>query len=140
MAGKGSNAEKQIRGYRPDKLEITIPARSVMLSPGKNYQVIEGRKFYIVCWGLNLPGKKLWCHKCGLGEFIKDQFDFIANRFVTPVIDISGVTSYAISMIYECNYKPCRLRCKANNGELYHQIPINESKGISRRSSIRGGQ
>ena len=84
MAGKGSDAEKQIRAYQyicpPGKLEITIPARSVMLPPSKNYQVIEGRKFYIVWWGLNLPGKKLWCHKCGLGEFIKDQFDFIANN------------------------------------------------------------
>ena len=79
--------------------------------------------------GFKSTGQKLWCHKCCIGEFIRDQFDFIAYGFVTPVIDISGVTLYVISMVYQCNYKPCRLRCKANNGELYHQIPSNKRKG-----------
>ena len=132
MVGKVSHAEKQLKEYHhiicpPGKLEIKIPVRSVMLPLNNNYQVIEGRKFYIVLWGLNLPGKKLWCQKCGLGEFVKDQFYFIANDFATPVIDISRVTSYAISMIYKCNY--CKLRCKANSGKLFHQILLNERKG-----------
>ena len=141
MANEGSLALKQLDSYRivcpPGTLGIRIPPSNKMNPPDTNYHVIEGRTIYIVWWGLNLPGQKLWCKKCGIGEFIKQQFDFVTHGFATPLCDISGVTSYAISMNYRCNH--CGKTSKANDGELYHQIPFHLRQGypVDSRYAIR---
>ena len=85
-----------------------------------HYSILEGRRFFFVRWELNIPGIEIKCPECDKGEMIHFRYDFRNHGFVTPIIDFSGNTDYAASMMYDCNN--CPFSCKGNNGTLFIQF------------------
>ena len=65
-------------------------------------------------------GIEFKCSECKKGEVIRFRYDFRNHRFVTPIIELSGNTDYAASMMYDCNN--CSFSCKENNGKLFNQF------------------
>ena len=68
---------------------------------------------------MNIPNLKLACPCCDCA-MISDLYDITRYGGITPVQDISGVTSYAISMWYTCSN--CKESYKGNDGGLFNQI------------------
>ena len=78
---------------------------------------------------MNVPGMQQMNCPCGNcnGKMSHDKYDFTRYGGVTPLQDISGITSYAISMWYDCN--KCTRRYKANDGRLFFQVPFRYRQG-----------
>ncbi|CAJ1917928.1 unnamed protein product [Cylindrotheca closterium] len=112
------------RQFPPGTLGFTFPRDDKTKSPDHNYSQLEGVTIYLVRWELNLPGIQLICPECRKGELIHQKYDYKTSGFATPIIDISGVTSWACSMKYKCNNTArCDYRCKGNDGPLLAQLP-----------------
>jgi hypothetical protein len=102
MATKGTDAQKRLDGYRkhfpPGTISFSVPPSDKSKAPDPYYQVLEGRKIYIIRWELNYPGHDLKCFKCNHGDLISDVYDYRSHGYLTPIIDLDGTTSYAASM------------------------------------------
>jgi len=92
MATTGTDAEKRLNGYRkffpPGTISFTVLPSDKSKPPDPYYQVLEGRKIYIVRWELNFPGEDLKCFKCHDGDLISDVYDYRSHGYLTPIITI----------------------------------------------------
>ena len=124
MAGKRSLSRHQLQFYRkhfpPGHMGFLVPPSNKTQPPDLHYSILEGRRFFFVRWELNIPGIEIKCPECEKGEMIHFRYDFRNHGFVTPIIDLSGNTDYAASMMYDCNN--CPFSCKGNNGKLFNQF------------------
>jgi hypothetical protein len=127
-----SLASRQLEAYRkyfpPGTLGFTVPPWDKSKSPDQNYTILEGRTIYFVRWEMNIPNFKLRCpcSNCS-GKMTHERYDFCRYSHLTPVQDITGITSYAVSMRYKCS--ECKKVFKGNDGELYNQIPFHFRQG-----------
>ena len=132
MGGQGTDAQKQLDAYRkhfpPGTVGFTVPPSDKSKPPNPHYQVIEGRRIYIVRWELNYEGENLQCFHCNNGDLISQQYDY-CHGYLTPIFDLDGTTSYAASMTYKCNNGYCGQTCKAADGRVFHQLPFHIWKG-----------
>jgi hypothetical protein len=121
-----SAAMKRLDWYRkkfpPGTIGFTVPKDDRRLTPDPLYSTLEGCTFYIVCWELNIPDIFLACCESNCdGELIHRGYDYKNHGFLTPIFEVSGGTSWAASMQYECNR--CGSKCKGSDARMLHTLP-----------------
>ena len=115
--------------FPPGTFGFIVPPSDKSKPPDPHYQVIEGRKIYIMRMEMNDPvHDDLKCFECDTGIMIHDAYDFRLSGFLTAIIDFDR-TDYAASMVYQCNNPNCNKRCKANDGRMLYQLPPHYRSG-----------
>lgn len=110
--------------FPPGTACFKVPPLDKMEKPNQHCEVLEGRKLYLLRWEEMYSNKvNLTCAKCATGDLISTIYDYRSHGCITPIIDLDGTTTYAVSMMYQCNNPTCGKTCKTNDGRMYHQLP-----------------
>jgi hypothetical protein len=88
-----------------------------------SYAIIEGVRVHLLQWYLNFPGLLLPCCFCKDGELVPERWDFLKNKKITPVFDVSGQTEWVAAM--QCKCKCCNKLVVANDGNLMRKLPYH---------------
>jgi hypothetical protein len=109
--------------FPPGTMSFTIPKANRTRPPDPDYAILEGVRVHLIRWDLNFPGLFLPCCFCDDGELLPEQWDFLKNKKVTPVFDVSGQTKWVAAMRYKC--KCCKKLVPANDGNLMCKLPYH---------------
>ena len=111
------------RLFPPGTMSFAVPKGDRTKPLDQNYAIIEGVTVHLLRWDLNFPGLVLPCCFCDQGELVPERWDFLKNKKLTPVFDVSGRTEWVAAMRYKC--KCCTKLVAANDGRLTRKLPYH---------------
>jgi hypothetical protein len=111
------------RFFPPGTMSFDLPKGDRTRPSDPDYAVIEGVRVHLIRWELNFPGLFLPCCFCDEGELVPERWDFLKNKKLTPVFDVSGRTEWVAAMRYKC--KCCKKLVAANDGNLMRKLPYH---------------
>jgi hypothetical protein len=106
------------RLFPPGTMSFTIP------NNGIDHAMIQGVKIYIIRgWDMNYPEIFLSCCFCKHGELVPMTWDFMKNKKLTPVFDVSVPTKWVAAM--RCKCKCCEKLVAGNDGNSIRKPPFH---------------
>jgi hypothetical protein len=121
-------------------MSFTVPNNDTTLGPSDpDHAALQGVKVHVTQWALNHPDLFLPCCFCEHGELAPKRWDFIKNKKLTPIFDISGGTKWVAAM--KCKCKCCNASVAGNDGTLTRKPPPHlRSKHPAKCAHARPGK